>query len=284
MNRAQLVQLAIREAGRVRFRHGCSLEDAICPFDLAQRMGLTVQFMSIRSLEGMYAADTLTIVVGSERPAGRRRFTCGHEIGHHVFKHGTSLDQLGVAASSPQEFLADAFAGALLMPKLAIDASLSRRQWTHRPLTPAMVFTLSQELGVGYSTLLTQLNGTLRYLTAAQADALARVRLPELRRIIAGCEVERDVFPVDDGWGGRALDIEVGDIVRTIACASDVRLLHEGADGCLVAQRPGVGWLLLPSGRQIAVRVSRRQYAGRAIYRHEEDEDAETHSEKGSRA
>lgn len=55
-------------------------------------------------------------VIGGGAPAGRRRFTAAHELGHHVLGDEYQSD-VGVAASRDQrEALIDAFASELLLP------------------------------------------------------------------------------------------------------------------------------------------------------------------------
>ena len=276
MNRPQLAQQAMREAGRLRTVNGISLADSICPYDIAIRCGLTVQFLTVPSLEGMYEAERGAIFIGSERPAGRRRFTCAHELGHHVFQHGTSLDQLRTAHtdnSNPEEFLADSFAASLLMPKTAVDAALSRRGWAHRPFTARMVFELSHDLGVAYDALVIHLNLVLRYISGALRAQLEKKKLPDIRDEIAGFTVPYDTFVLDENWGARPVDLEVGDVLvgqATIMEGISIEAVPTPVRH-LFAVRPGIAELRLASGRTITARVMRRDYAGRAQFRYEED-------------
>src|SRR5437660_1471944 len=116
------------------------LWESICPYDLATRMGIEVQFHALPSLEALYfKTDPPLIMVGTQRPAGRRAYNAAHEIGHHVFGHGTTVHQLRTEqdttpATNPKEFLADVFASFLLMPKLAVSKAFADRR-----LNPASV-------------------------------------------------------------------------------------------------------------------------------------------------
>lgn len=255
---------------------GVGPADSLCPFDAALALGLIVQFAALPSLEGMYDAEKQAIVVGSQRPSGRRRFTCAHELGHHVFGHGTRLDQLHTA-DNEEEYLADSFAAAFLMPKTAIDAALSRRGWAQQPLTDKMIFIVSRDLGVGYTTLVNHMALVLRYIPFAQKSKFEARDLTQVRKSIAGFAVPRDLFLVDDHWGTRPLDVEVGDILlvpENVVVTSPRLLQHANAPRShWVAQRPGRVTITLPSSRCIDVRISREDYAGRAKNRHLEQAD-----------
>ena len=90
-----LARRALRGALEVRKKAGLSLSLPICIYDLAgETLKVEVRFQAGPSFGGMYAKETQTILVPSERPAGRRAFTCAHELGHWYFKHGTRLEDL----------------------------------------------------------------------------------------------------------------------------------------------------------------------------------------------
>jgi len=219
-----------------------------------------------------------TIVVSVERPAGRRRYTCGHELGHHVFRHGARLDELAEEATtswSPEEFIAQRFASALLMPKLAVNSAFTKRGWSVSQPTSEMIFIVAQELGVGFTTLVRHFERTLGHIPHSAADALRRIRLPQLRNRLAGFQIENDVLVVDPHWDRRTIDVEVGDVLITPStaefeggCASivDCPVRH------MIASAPGIGRLIIKRGRPlVSVRVSRRGFVGLARYRHLEE-------------
>jgi len=91
----QIILSAAGVALRVRQDVGIPPTDAVCAFDLAERLGLEVWFQDVPSMEAVYVRQPApTIVVTSLRPAGRRAFNCAHELGHHVFGHEAQLDVL----------------------------------------------------------------------------------------------------------------------------------------------------------------------------------------------
>ena len=120
---------------------GLALDSPLCVFDLATQMGIDVWFKATPRMEGMYCKEPgPTIVVTSLRPAGRQAYTGGHEVGHHAFGHGTRVDELigagGRGADQEEEFLADCFAGFLLMPKAAVVRGSRPADGTRPPRRP----------------------------------------------------------------------------------------------------------------------------------------------------
>jgi hypothetical protein len=231
-------------------------------------------------MEGMYApAPRPTILVSSERPPGRRRYTCAHEIGHHLFGHGARLDELtddAVESWSPEEFVAHRFAAALLMPKLAVESAFARRGLQISAPRPDDILAVAQDLGVGYATLVGHLERTLGCLSSIRAGALRRASLPRLRSRLAGFAIDHDLVMFDEHWGHRPIDIEVGDVVavpRSATVDGTCAILELRPSPHLRAAMPGVGKVAVNSGPPIAVRVSRRQFTGLARYRHLEEAD-----------
>ena len=279
MSRDDLARRAVRAAARVRTELGVGPAEGVCPFDLAAGLDVLARIVSLPTLEGVYSPEpTPTIVVSSERPVGRRRFTCAHELGHHVFGHGTRLEDLPEEATrswSSEEYLAQRFAAALMMPKLAVESAFARREWTAAQASPESVFIVAQELGVGFSTLIGHLERTMNALSESAADRLRQSRLGNLRNRLAGFDVAHDLVVLDRHWAHRTVDIEVGDIVIVPTSA-----VFEG--GCatvrgqpvqhLVAERTGIGNLAIdPQGQGRSVRVSRRGFTDLARYRYLEE-------------
>src|SRR6266850_654769 len=95
LTRKELAREALAAALQLRTSKGRNLVDPICIYDFAEELQIELRFADIPSLEGMYSnAPRPAIIIGAERPAGRRVYTCGHEIGHHRFGHGTRVDEI----------------------------------------------------------------------------------------------------------------------------------------------------------------------------------------------
>ena len=163
MDRRTIARKATAEALRTRLRAGYGLDTPICVYSLAGCLGIDVRFFDLPSLEGMYYNSPKPhIILSSLRPPGRRAFTCAHELGHHSRGDGTSLDEMVEqwtgSRFDPTEFFADCFAGALLMPKTAVERAFFLRRWEISECTPDQAYAIANYFGVGYSTLVHHLS------------------------------------------------------------------------------------------------------------------------------
>jgi hypothetical protein len=273
-----LARKAVTAAMRLRGRHGRAADQPICPMDLARDDGVDVRLVSIKSLDGMYTPDVPTIVLGSLRPRGRRAYTCAHELGHHVFGHGLRVDELLEEPSEAEfkddtEYVADRFAAALLMPKLAVLHAFAVRHWDVATCDPARAFTIAGVLGVGYTTLVGYLEGTLRAISATAAHRLRKTSPKAIRSNILGNEAVEGLLIIDEFWSGRPVDAEVGDLL-VVPPGTDISndTVERARDHVYRATAPGVASLRRGSW-QAELRVMRAGYTGLAEYRHLEEAD-----------
>lgn len=285
MTRKQrLARDALQRALAVRSDVDVPSNVPVCVFDLAVKRGVDVWFKALPSMEGMYSrSPTPAMVVSSLRPAGRQVYTGSHELGHHEYGHGLRVDEYtegGRRDDSDEEFLADCFAGFLLMPKAAVVRGFRRRGWTPATATPDQVFTVAGWLGVGYDTLITHMQASLGLLDRSRAAMLRKDTPKRIKSRLLGSECTEELIVADEHWEGRAIDIQVGDAILAtpgivvehagVAVAGKVlfsTILRGTAPGLGRIHDPATGWAGF-------VRVCRRGYVGRARFRHfEETED-----------
>lgn len=286
-SRRELAKSALGAALRLRRRAGISLENPLCPFDLAEQLGIEVWFTDITSMEAMYVdADRPSILIAGNRFPGRQAYDCGHELGHHVFRHGSRIDKIIAESGSPQgpsteEFLANVFAGFLLMPKAAVVRGFRTRGWAVETCSPEQASVVAGWLGVSYAALITHLTWSLALLSREHSGRLMRARLGEIRVALGGPKPSSPLVVVDKHWKGRAIDVRVEDFILAPSGATAeeriVEVLERRGTGVLLrAICPGIGRLLLPDGTWSSyIRVARQGYVGRCIYRHLEDPDGD---------
>lgn len=285
LDRRRLAAEAAFEALSCRRKLSIGLEEAVSPIGTAESLDIEVRFVDVPSMEGIYVAgSSATILLSSLRPAGRRHFTCAHELGHHVFGHGAQFDEIRNERTArrtidPKEFLADCFAAYFLMPKATVDSGMARRGFRYQTMTPLEALTMAGWLGVGYRSFVYQLEYGLGVIDHHRGNSLRKVPPQDIRAAIIGKRTTTNLYVVDQSWRGRAVDCEVGDYLLL-----PVSTLYEGrptdefgsvAKGILVqTKHPGIG--RVSSGRPLwsaFIRVSRGRYVGRSQYRFDEEVD-----------
>ena len=268
---------AARAALETRQKHGKQPWEALDVIDLAEAAGLEVLFVPLGSLEGMYySGETPTILLPSDRPPGRQAFSCAHELGHHVFGHGSRLDAFIAEDPTDQateaEWLANMFAAFLMMPMTAVSRGFRERGWEPGVASPVEILQVAQWLGVGYSTLVNQMALSLGFLPRARYDVLKKLRPIDLCTDLLKSDIKGAVTIVSSGWSDRAIDLQTGSVVALPPCTSiegDVLECRLSTSRFLLSEAttPGRGRVLFQSGKAAFVRVARAKYQGRARFR-----------------
>jgi hypothetical protein len=252
---------------------------------------IELRFVDIPSMEGMYVKNSEPhlrpiILVSALRPAGRQSTTAAHELGHHVFGHGTRIDQYiansdensVVPSGNEEEVLANAFAGFFLMPKAAVEHGFKVRGYLPASATAHQVYEVAGWLGVGYGTLIHHMRSSLNLLTEQKAKTLLSIPPKRIRQEVLGAALSTDCFIVGEMWSGRPVDLQRGDVALVkddIAIEGDCLDLNgKTADGrhIVKASTTGIGRIIGPSWSVFA-RVRPREFVGRSIFRHLESTD-----------
>lgn len=288
-DRRALAIQAMQAAAATRAKAKRDQAGPICIYGLCETLGVVVRFNNI-NMEGMYQRGTPSrIHLSARRPLARRAYNCAHELGHHVFGHGSSIDELREDAKAtpwddPKEFLADTFAGFILMPIVGLRHAFAVRGWVPEAASPAQIFIIACEFGVGYATLLTHLSVGVNMLSRGRAAALQRVTPKALRMDILGTLTPEPLVVADLHRAAPTLDAEVKTLLLlppgTTVAGEGLAFERDLADGRLYrAVKAGI--FQASAGDWAAfVRVAPVQkdepygYVGLAQYRHlEEDLD-----------
>jgi len=250
----------------------------ICPYVLCEAMGFDLRFVKINSFEGMYVANQNLILISAERPEGRKRFTCAHEIGHHVLGHGTVIDEiLKCGSSNIEEEEADFFASILLMPSSAVKRIMLRTGISTATISSTDAYILSKYFGVSYQSFLLQLYFNLGLISYIKYQELKIRTLPEIRLSISGLKIKGQVLSIGAWWDEKAIELEVGDYIVSekellIDGPKIVQPLDDGNDHCYLATKPGIT-RVFSNGWDCFVKISRYKFHG--IYQFKFDEDEE---------
>lgn len=286
INRSVLAAKAMQAASVTRAKAKFDQHGPICIYGLCEVLGITVRFNNI-NMEGMYQRGAPPrIHLSACRPLPRRAYNCAHELGHHVFGHGSSIDELREDAKehpweNPKEFLADTFAGFTLMPIMGLRRAFAARGWKPETATAAQMFTIACDFGVGYGTLITHLSAGVNMISLARAAALKRTSPKALRAGFLGDLTPDPLIVADHHRAGPTLDAEVKMLLLlpqgTETTGTSLVYERDLATGRLFrAVQPGIVRATADNGTWAAfIRVAPTAYCGLAQYRHLEDDPDE---------
>src|SRR5260370_13048901 len=273
MTRVKLARIGLRGAVEVRRRASISRDVPVCVYDLAESLGVEVWFIGGSSFAGMYPKDYGRLFVPSERPAGRKAFTCAHELAHWYFGHGSRVEEMEFDRSDqniPEEVLANTFASYLLMPRYAVATAFARRNVEPQTADAIDAYSVACQLGVGYATLLKQMRWSLNFISLARLTDLLAIPPKEIRRAVLGVSTAGHMVLAGKEWRTVAIDIEGGDFAvlpnRARLNGQQAKIAGECLYGTVI-QGACTGLtqaMLAPEdGWSAMIRVSRKQYTGR---------------------
>jgi IrrE N-terminal-like domain len=276
---------AAKMALEYRVRNGIA-QDAQCDiYELIAGQGLELRFMEVKSLEGFYLSDGTfgQINVCAFRPAGLQRFTAAHELGHHVFGHGSTFDlaldlsEKNFSAVKPEERLAELFARYLLMPRRAVHRGISNIGASPQTLEPEEGYRVAAWLGVGYTSLLHQMRWSLSLLDHDRFEKLLTVKPQTIKQALAptvGKFGRNELWPCHASWHDSHLHVEIGDVITGIKSKPDGILTAMG-NGCFQVTGIGNEEVPLLGGGSVQVSACRKEFVGFYQYRYlPEPEDA----------
>lgn len=209
---------------------GIDLDRPVDVFGAAQSLGIVLAFDNLGDTSGWYlpaGPDQAHpgILINSQHPRSRQRYTCGHELGHHAFGHRLERDgdlegdlvqalERGTLDRWPDdEKEAEAFGAWFLMPRRLLRTWLTQ-QGLQAPRHPLDVYALSLWLGTSYSATARQLGNT-RLLSADLANQWARLTprafKAALTEGLAVTSYRNDVWWFDENAHRQPVDLRPGD-------------------------------------------------------------------------
>lgn len=213
------LQAAILEADKLRIQRGYTMFQPVNVFDICMSMDVSVRFIDV-SMEGMYTiredGTHPTIMLSNQRPLPRRAFTCAHELGHHIFKHGNHIDEFSdneFSSNREEEILVNTFSAALLMPSIGIQAEFAKRHLKIDIATAAHFYTVASAFGVGYSTFVTNCR-IHNLISTAKEKELLKHSPAKLFKAITGLNDKATHFKIIDGFSQLSvIDLEVSNYI-----------------------------------------------------------------------
>ena len=286
-----LADRAMQASIAARLKAKKDLVSPVCVYAVAEAHGVRVTFNDI-DMEGMYQRGSPPrIHLSARRPLVRRTYNCGHELGHHILGHGSSIDELRENQTVrpwdvPEEYSADTFAAYLLMPTLGLRHAFVARGLDPEKATPIEVYRVACHFSVGYTTLVTHLLYGAGMISRARAEILRKHTPKSLRAQILGSLTPKPLIVADEAWAAPTIDVEVGHLLllppstqshgnglATVADLPGGRLFEAKQPGLVQLNRPGTEWAAFARIARMTTDGNRLVgYVGRAEFRHLEEE------------
>lgn len=280
-NRRALILKGAQAASDARDSVGIDLVAPVDIYTVAEAMGVRVRFLPV-SMEGFYRRGSPPrVMLSALRPLARRAFTCAHELGHHWFGHGSTIDEINgddrQDSDIPQEILANAFAGFMLMPSIGLRRAFNGRGWKPATATPLQILTIASEFGVGYETLLTHLSMTLGEMPNSVRTELGKWTPQRVRKKLLGDADADGLVILDEKQQSAGVDLEAGYALAVptgAAVSGPVLTLRQAIAGFDVYNAVGRGRATIKTPQwQAEARVAPQKFIGPANYRFLEDPD-----------
>ncbi len=225
MDRRQIFVGAMAAARRAHMEFGVDRTDRVDVFSVLEATEADVFFRPLKSICGAYLPSEgplPAMLINSNMPLSRQRYTAAHELGHVYMKHRTvSLDrEVGIVFEerkdlNEEEFAAEAFAAFFLMPKPLVMRSIRELHIEVTQLNPAAVYLLALKMGTSYVATVNQIH-TLKLIRWATAARLRNVRPKLIKQELNDAEGSgrHDVWVLDEHWNGQNIFPAPEDTVR----------------------------------------------------------------------
>lgn len=199
-------------------------------FGIIARLGIEVRFTGLGRLAGAFIASAGDgppgILVNSDQPGERQRYTAAHELGHLALEHesssGTFVNHLG-RKFDPAELHADQFAAELLIPSHLLLAHTNELPDVALEL---QVLQLASTFMVSFQAMSTRL-AKLGAIGPRETKQLAQVKPAELMRLAGHRRKPRSHFK--DAWIDEVIQRYLPRRPDLVWTHEGVRLLQEAA-------------------------------------------------------
>ncbi len=159
------------------------------PFRALYNMGVLLWFTSLNKVDGAIirtgASDRWAMVVNSDQPDDRIRFSAAHELAHAVLGHRgwehLHIDAFG-APRDQQDKDADQFAGELLMPATSLLREIE--SYRNGDNLSELLYRIADRFQVSYAAVVVRF-GNLGVFTPATVEQLRTIRPTDLEARLA---------------------------------------------------------------------------------------------------
>jgi Zn-dependent peptidase ImmA (M78 family)/DNA-binding Xre family transcriptional regulator len=165
-------------------------EAPIDVYQVAIDLGINVKFSALSNLSGAFVRGkegkkASGILLNSNQPEGRLRFSLAHEIAHFYLNHYEDRDLEGTSLGRQTlmtEKDADSFASDLLIPPSFLRNDLEKI--ASRKFDEIEIYKLADKYIVSYQAMLNKLYYQEKYITSDQFDRYSKLKVSEIKKQI----------------------------------------------------------------------------------------------------
>ncbi len=235
-------QLELTGAPRTPFRRLSEIADRVRSmadlqtppinvYTVLSSFGIRVRMSSLNTISGAFIPGGNNwppgVLINSDQPSDRQRFSAAHELGHYVLGHAARGEEEIISPLgrrfSPKEVEADSFASELLMP-----TALVLEESKHLPKSAELeelVYRLADRFLVSFQAMVYRL-ANLSAITPTQKDALLKVRPSEIETKLQLKQKPRK--PFDPAFLKKICETFEADVLQNLLYEPDgVRQLQE---------------------------------------------------------
>lgn len=171
-------------------------------YKIATKLGIQIKFSALSKLSGAFVRGQESlrpsgILLNSNQPETRLRFSLGHEIAHFFLNHYPDKDieetKLGRHTLKTEKD-ADAFASELLVPSTFLQKELDKL--SPQSLTEIEIYKLADYFIVSFQMMLNRLYYTEKYISQEQFKQYSKMKVKDIKnRIISDSEDKIDFSP-----------------------------------------------------------------------------------------
>jgi len=208
-------------AARLHARLGTDQTKPVDVFAVVQELGIWLTTQPLGSLYGFYLRQdgALGICLNAGHPETLQRYTCAHELAHHVLGHGSSLDEgddvdRWGGTSKVEERAAQVFAGNFLMPLGLVNRVMRRLGNYGTTLNAPQIYEISREMDVSFAAATWRLRSLDRIdedtavLAVRNGAAAAKAQLRDGPPVSAA---RADLWTIQEVTGSSGFSCRVGD-------------------------------------------------------------------------
>ena len=224
-SRKNIMRQAVAEAEKQLLRIGVNYQEPLDIFKIINEMGIILMFRPLEGkTDGFYLPKTIHrpkagILVNSQRPYTRQRYTAAHELCHYIEKDSARIEVISEGCAqlplgrSKGEIFAESFAEHFLMPAKLVTYFFRKLGLKKGNLNEKDIYKLALFMRTSYEATCNHLLN-LEFIFQNQHSRLIKIPPKKIKSTWASDLGHNDVWPIDNKMQDFCLLPLVDDIIQ----------------------------------------------------------------------